>query len=986
MFRAAAAELPAVVRTSAARRRLILGLSLRQHLGAVTILLATTLVFFAPLLRGETFLAVGAAQLRIYPWAGEANRSFTVGKPGDVPVAGDWNCDGRDEIGAWDGRSFRLPSSPSGPPVVVPFGAPGDIPLAGDWNGDGCDELAVRRGAAFRFRRSLGSGRELSLRVGTPTDTPLVGDWDGDGRDGIGIRRGRLFYLRDSLTPGVMRRAVGFGAPGQLAVAGDWDGDGRDEVGVRTRAGFRLMGFLPGGAIRRFVPFSFVPFGKPGDLPLVGDWNGDGSDDFGVRDGNFVSLLEVPAHALVHSDQVETFYPWQVFVNRAIRAGELPLWNPYSFAGVPFLANGQNGVLYPPRLVLSAILPPERVHDLLVSSHMFLGGLAMFLLLAYFRTSYQAALVGALAWMLNSFMLVWSALDHFVVIEALLPVALVLVDAAVRRRSWLASLALALVLALMYLGGNALFVELCFVTLALYALTAFLRDASRAGRAGSRARDVGLSAARLLAPGLLAAALVAVSLLPSLQLVASSGRASVTYQELKAFRLAPELLSNIFRAPARDSVDIYSELLFLGTATALLALVGSVRRHPLVSFMRWQAILVLLFVLGTPVTLVAYWVLPGFDSFKPLGRAAFAFAFPVAILAAFGFDTLTARLRRWSERWPRRAAIVLAALPVAIGLSIIVQMREVASEWMAHQPAGERYRYPETPLVAKLKREGDPRILATWPAFAGSSSMVFPLQNALGYESLVPTRTQSLWRVVQGENPRRLRRVRLVYAYHPLAGLARLRFDLLPRVGVTDLVTPPALAGDLERLAKRHRLKLVYFGRGGRVYRVPDPAPAAYLVAGCESVGSPIAALERFAAPSLDARRTVILERKYLSRHGLECREGRDSGGSPGTATIVRRRLNSLRVRVEALRKSWLVVSESWDPGWQATIDGSPAPVLPGNSAFRAIPVPAGAHLVSLRYSPSSYRLGKQVSVAAVGLSALLLAGTAARRRRKRRE
>src|SRR6266540_5061435 len=65
------------------------------------------------------------------------------------------------------------------------------------------------------------------------------------------------------------------------------------------------------------------------------------------------AAIQRPDPPAVHYDQPDVYYPWQVFLNQALRSGELPLWNPYSFGGQPFLANGQNGALYPPRTLLS---------------------------------------------------------------------------------------------------------------------------------------------------------------------------------------------------------------------------------------------------------------------------------------------------------------------------------------------------------------------------------------------------------------------------------------------------------------------------------------------------------------------------------------------------------------------------------------------------------------------------------------------------------
>ncbi len=65
----------------------------------------------------------------------------------------------------------------------------------------------------------------------------------------------------------------------------------------------------------------------------------------------------------------------------------------------------------------------------------------------------------------------------------------------------------------------------------------------------------------------------------------------------------------------------------------------------------------------------------------------------------------------------------------------------------------------------------------------------------------------------------------------------------------------------------------------------------------------------------------------------------------------------------------YLVLSDAWYPGWRATVDGNPAPVLRANYAFRAVPVPAGEHRVRMEFSPRSWTIGLWLS----GLTVLFL-------------
>jgi len=77
-------------------------------------------------------------------------------------------------------------------------------------------------------------------------------------------------------------------------------------------------------------------------------------------------------------------------------------------------------------------------------------------------------------------------------------------------------------------------------------------------------------------------------------------------------------------------------------------------------------------------------------------------------------------------------------------------------------------------------------------------------------------------------------------------------------------------------------------------------------------------------------------------------------------------------VEVEAASDALLVLSEVYYPGWRATVDGEPAPILRVDSILRAVPVPAGAHRVEMRFVPLSFWLGAGIS----GLAALWFAVT----------
>jgi uncharacterized membrane protein YfhO len=75
----------------------------------------------------------------------------------------------------------------------------------------------------------------------------------------------------------------------------------------------------------------------------------------------------------------------------------------------------------------------------------------------------------------------------------------------------------------------------------------------------------------------------------------------------------------------------------------------------------------------------------------------------------------------------------------------------------------------------------------------------------------------------------------------------------------------------------------------------------------------------------------------------------------------------------DAAEPGLVVLRDTFFPGWQALVDGRPAPLLRADFLFRAVPVPAGRHTVELRYRSRALERGLLVSIvsllATIGLA-----------------
>src|SRR5919199_5938037 len=97
-----------------------------------------------------------------------------------------------------------------------------------------------------------------------------------------------------------------------------------------------------------------------------------------------------------------------------------------------------------------------------------------------------------------------------------------------------------------------------------------------------------------------------------------------------------------------------------------------------------------------------------------------------------------------------------------------------------------------------------------------------------------------------------------------------------------------------------------------------------------------------------------------------------DRGGQ-GQATVTQYTADSVRIHTTASADAWLVLSDTYYPGWVASVDGQPTTVLRGDVLFRVVPVPAGEHEVQFRFEPGSVRLGLAISL--VSLLVLIIGG-----------
>jgi membrane protein YfhO len=133
-------------------------------------------------------------------------------------------------------------------------------------------------------------------------------------------------------------------------------------------------------------------------------------------------------------------------------------------------------------------------------------------------------------------------------------------------------------------------------------------------------------------------------------------------------------------------------------------------------------------------------------------------------------------------------------------------------------------------------------------------------------------------------------------------------------------------------------------------------------------------AIARVSSCTFHSDSTVVLDRSPFDRTAPgKLSKAKGSTTLYDSAKITHRSDNTLSVVTKTPTGGWLVIRQSYAPGWTASVDGKPAAVLRADVAFQAVRVPAGRHSVMLAYRPSTVTQGTQLSIVAALIALSLL-------------
>jgi hypothetical protein len=708
------------------------------------------------------------------------------------------------------------------------------------------------------------------------------------------------------------------------------------------------------------------------------------------------------------------FVPWQRMAAAMWREGHLPLWNPLVGCGAPLAANYQTAAFYPLNL-LYLVLSAEVALSWTTAFHLALAGWGMYRWGRARALERLPAFIGAMALEGSGFLVARAALFPSVVFTfPWLAVWLWRAELLIQRKMVRDALWLGLALGLGLLAGHA---QTAFYGGLL--LMAYLVYRSRTPNPEPQTPNPALRLWTLICCAVaVGIGLSAVQLLPTAELMLSSQRSggvgeepALTYS-LWPWRLITFAAPDFFGNPGRHNYWGYPNYWegagYVGVLPLLLAVEAAIRRERgnrwaedgLTRFLIVVAAIALLLALGknTPVFPFLFRYVPTFDLFQAPARWLAVVTIVLAVLASRG-------AARWpvghrGRRWGALGVVVGISLLVGglIGPRIVQDMPSTfgpATAWLGGllSAAG---------ALALLRRD------ATWWRVVVGGFVVLDLL-VFGC-SVVPAVDASLYHggtevaAYLDDQPSAVRiywPVDLAQPDSDYGAEYRAKFDyltfddfgpldvdywwgmregLLPNVGMLDGIASvnnfePLLVGwyakvldavvetpSLLRLTGATHVvsdrpwsggEPVHVSGPGVLYRLPDALGRAWVVPAARQVDvdEMLAAL---ADPDFDPASEVLLE------HSVTDTE------YPVTDiqyhVTLQDDFNKVTIRAGLDGPGYLVLADTWYPGWQATVDGERAELLRANHAFRAVSLDAGDHIVEMVYRPLSLRAGAVLS------------------------
>ena len=723
----------------------------------------------------------------------------------------------------------------------------------------------------------------------------------------------------------------------------------------------------------------------------------------------FFSEIILSERPLFGSDFVLQFYPWKTFIYDYVRThNSLPFWNPYLFSGTPFIANIQASMFYPLGF-LFYVMPTQYAYGYTIIMHCFLGSMFMYLFIRSFSISKAGAFLAAIVFTYNGFFMAHLYAGHLTFVQSYIWIPLIFCFAYrfLKTTHFKWPLFAGLSLGIQILGG---FPQIAFYTiLGILAFGVFHIGISLKVRHVKNVIRIGLGLVIVVCIGF---ALAAIQLLPTLEFTRLSGRAGgvsywfATFDSLhpKMFLafLLPDIFGNVVDKTywlSPKDWHFWETCGYVGILPLCLIFVSAPNRSSLRNIRYFFAALIalaLFLALGkyNPLYPLVY-KLPGFHSFRIPAQILFLYVFGVAVLSGIALQyteddslKLTKSLRiflmlgglaflflimtihffpydffshlfktfaeepidpAYVERIPEKISFSVnrsALLFLTAGVVLILFHNKKISRTLFKvtvlamvmtdlglyslqfiKPHKFNTSKEKQSLVNQLRCDSEPgRILTSKSGFLPNDGLLYHFPSIDGYDPLILNRYILYLQASQQLAPEK------------------------------HVLTTSFVNDHSHKFLKMLNLKYVVRDKG--IAAVDTFVPRAIIVN--RTVVKPAEEILDFMiGDNFDALKMVVLEPE--SRPFMVQENNRKD--IEGSCFITHYDNESIRIETSANQACYLVLSEIFYPGWEATVDGKKAPILCGNYLFRVIPLEQGKHDVELRFVSWPFRVGAIISL-----------------------
>jgi Bacterial membrane protein YfhO len=755
------------------------------------------------------------------------------------------------------------------------------------------------------------------------------------------------------------------------------------------------------------------------------------------------SMRSLVLHPMLSDGQPDLLPMWLsrfAFLGRSLRAGHIPLWNPFEMIGYRFAADPQSGWLYAPAMFLFSLFNPGLAERLLIVINPLIAGIAIYAFLRKEGLSRAAATAGGLsvgmamatsdislslpfsgmlAWAsvllysaagyhhapLWSRRLMWLALgtfawsqaasahmSHGLAVTTLLMAAYLIASAVgdVRRDEATARVAsgrVLLFLVMMPLGSLAIFIP----------RLAFIHASSLGGGYGGDHGPIdtkgvfgGWPFAFSATPGAYAGAAVLLGVPAAFRarrwrplvwgMALSFG---VVYVFMSPFLLTRQWFQHAVMKIPFGNVFVHDPERFRYLATLAIPILGAVGIQGLLSAPPSRRAMAALLGGG-----LALWI------GVPLAFGARFGAFEFMIVASVAAVPVLWLLATHRARWP--AIALVGVLACELVLSSLVSSHAAKPTTHIGLEGGSRYLVPKPFRPADLSQSGylDPPAFVPTLRATPDRYLTWVMPGARTDVGYLNADQPHDWPALVMERGS-------LFGIHDVLGYNPIQFPrywtYIRAISRRPLVYNSAVIGwptlDSARLLNVRYLivadgssprvpgTIVAHADGYELVQVMGWEPRVSVVPSWGVVPTQQQALLLVTAP-FDPAGSAILE----SSPGIVAAP--QPSASTGTATYEEADPEHVTVTVDAASPSIAVVRTAYDPGWSATVDGHPAAVMPTDYLLQGIPVTAGHHVIQLTYHDPKVIHGLEAGAVVwiLLLGSIPVAMVTERRRRAARE